>query len=60
VLEQLDVLVGREPPGREAREVQRRPEPVARPGEVVADARAGQRRVDPDEQDAQAGARDVA
>jgi hypothetical protein len=56
---QLAVLVGREQARREARRVQRGPEPVARPGEVMAALRGGQRRVDADEQDPETGSQNV-
>ena len=56
---QVAVLVGREDAGRESRSVQRRPEPVARPREVVAALRGGQRRVDADEQDPKARPDDI-
>jgi hypothetical protein len=59
VAEQLGVLVRGEPARGEPGEVQRRPEPVARPGEVVPARGGDQTRVDPDEEDAQAGADDV-
>jgi hypothetical protein len=54
VREQLGVLLGAQPARGEAGGVQRRPEAVARPCEVVADLRGAQRRVDADEEDAQA------
>jgi hypothetical protein len=60
VLEQLGVLVRAQPPRREAGGVQRRPEAVARPREVMADLGGAQRRVDPDEEDPQAGSDDRA
>jgi hypothetical protein len=56
---QVAVLVRRETAGREARRVQRGPEPVARSREVMAALRGGQRRVDADEQDPQARPDDV-
>jgi len=43
-----------------SREVQRRPEPVARAGEVVAGGGGVEARVDADEQDLQAGRDDIA
>ena len=49
--EQLPVLVGCQPPRREPRQVQRGPEAVARPREVVAPGRRQERRIDPAEQD---------
>jgi hypothetical protein len=58
--EQLLVLVGAQPPRGEPRGVQRRPEPVARPGEVVARLGGPQRRVDADEEDPEPGDYDVA
>jgi hypothetical protein len=50
---QLAVLVGAQPPRGVARGVQRHPEAVAGPREVVADLGGAQRRVDADEQHAQ-------
>ena len=51
---QVDVLLGREQPRREARGVQRGVEAVAGACEVVADLGGAQPRVDADEQDVQA------
>jgi hypothetical protein len=53
-VEQVEVLVGSQTARGEAGGVQRRPEAVAGPGEVVADLGRAQRRVDPDEEDPQA------
>jgi hypothetical protein len=50
-LRQRDVLLGRVQARREAGRVQRRPEPVPRPGEVVPDLRRSEPGVDPDEED---------
>ncbi|CAA9503625.1 MAG: UDP-glucose 4-epimerase [uncultured Solirubrobacteraceae bacterium] len=58
--EQLLVLVGAQAPRGEAGGVQRGPEPVARPGEVVARLGGPQRRVDPDEEGPEPGTYDVA
>jgi hypothetical protein len=57
--EQLLVLVRREPTGGEAREVQDGPEAVAGPREVASGGGGGQRGVDPDEEDPQAGREEV-
>jgi hypothetical protein len=56
---QQAVLAGGQPARREARPVQRRPEAVARPGEVVAALGREQRRVDPAEEDEQIVGDDV-
>jgi hypothetical protein len=60
VLEQLGVLLRAQTARGEPGGVQGRPEAVARPREVVADLGGAQRRVDADEEDAQAGPDDRA
>ena len=54
------MVVGPRPAcGSEAALVQAAPEEVARAGVVVADASRGQTGVDPDEEDFEAGAREI-
>jgi hypothetical protein len=60
VVEQRHVLLGPHQPRREARPVDGRPEPVARPGEVVPARGRRQRRVDAAEEDVEAGGDHVA
>jgi hypothetical protein len=59
VAQQLAVLLGRELARGDAGTVQRGPEAVARPGEVVADLGRAQGRVDAAEEDVEAGPDDV-